>query len=154
MVRAWCGCMVPSWALTICERVSLSRGLKQRGGRKGIYDPESLRALRAYRGLDLSFPTPSDGKKHLSHLLNMQIPRAHSWNSDSTGLGWGPGTCVLEKLSYRSDAQCGGKIETPREAVISTSVMGRIGFLSFASWNGIMYPYPLPSHSAGFICCG
>ena len=97
VVRAWCGCMVPSWALTICERVSLSRGLKQRGGGKGIYDPESLRALRAYRGLDLSFPTLSDGKKHLSHLLNMQIPRAHSWNSDSTGLGG-----VQEPIFWRS----------------------------------------------------
>ena len=30
----------------------LLRALEQRGGGKGGYDPESLRALRAYRGLD------------------------------------------------------------------------------------------------------
>lgn len=132
----------------------LVKGLETKRKEKGIYDPESLRALRSYRGLDLSFPNLPDGKKLLSHSLNMQSPRTHFWNSDSTGLGWGPGTYVLEKLSYCSDAQCGGKIEAMREAVISMCVMGWIGFLSFTSWNRIMYPHPLPSHSAGFICCG
>lgn len=38
------------WA-SMRER-GLLRGLEQRGGGKGGYDPESLRALRAYRGLD------------------------------------------------------------------------------------------------------
>lgn len=69
----------------------------------------------------------------------MQMPRAHSWNLDSIGLGRGPGTYVLEKLSQGSDAQCGGKIEALREAVLSMNVMGWISFLGFASWNRIMY---------------
>lgn len=48
----------------------------------------------------------------------MLIPRSYSWGSDSAGLGWGQGTCVLKKLSYSSDAQFGGEIEAQREELI------------------------------------
>lgn len=46
---------------------------------------------------DLSFPNLSDGEKHLSHLLKMQIPRADAWALDSAGLGW-----VEEPVSCKS----------------------------------------------------
>lgn len=66
--------------------------MERRG--RGDYDQESLRARRAYWGLnylDLSFPNSSDHRKHLSHLIKkMQVCRAYTWGSGAVDLQWGP----------------------------------------------------------------
>ena len=92
MARVWCGCTAPA-ALGIYESGACPGAWNKGAG--SVVKVQKAQGTETH--LDLSFPNLSDGEKHLSHLLKMQIPRADAWALDSAGLGW-----VEEPVSCKS----------------------------------------------------